>query len=503
MFVKVTPNNKGTSGNSSSSANIFEYLDKENRETGQSKNSDFFDLEKAGISTQEAVAAIDKNTGGLTADESKFFMLSINPSANEMKHLCAKILGKKAENIKDLSPLEIEKIESELKAYTNQVMDLYAMNFNKGLRNTDLVYKAVVEHKRHYNHKDKVVYENKILNAEIRSLKKDLAIISDLKNYSAVVNSRIKNLENQLHKDLKTGQVIVYDQELLKNQQQTLLDKQQLSAMLEDKGMGIDSNTLSDLKANLFDAETTKEIKQYYDLNKALVWYKNGEGKTKIVSEKAMMENDRIQREIQNQKDLISIYSDKQNDEAAIKDRIELLKNKLHKDPLGRVVKEGLLKPGFNTHVHVVVSRKTKKLLDSENNRTLPSKKISPNANSKGHTQKNVDGSTRQTGFNHEQFKSMTNELFQEKFGYKSSATEKYTSKVTSAVNSLASNTMGEEFSKASNYSQKAIKYVKIALQANPKSLAINLAKETVLKPFFKVSQEFKNILLKGQTLHR
>lgn len=503
MFVKVTPNIKGDGGNFASAANVVEYLDKENREVDNIK-AGFFDKEQNEISASDALNAIDDNSKGLASDESKFFMLSINPSQNEMKHLCKKLFKKEVHDISELSGAEKEILESELREFTNQTMDLYALNFDKNLRNTDLVYKAVIEHKRHYNHRDKLVIENQSLQQEIRALQKEAEIIKDLNAYQKTVSQRINSLQEKLYKT-SDGQAVVFDKELLDRQHAAIEDKQHLSSILDDKGMGIDQNTLQDLKDGLFDKETAAQITDYYKINKEIVWVKDPQkGSNRILTEKVMMDNERVLKEIQTQKDLLEIYSNKKGDN--ITQRIDALKAKLHRSTTGNVIKKGMLKPGFNSHVHVVVSRQTKKLLDKNGDRTIRAKKISPNANSRGHEQKNVDGTTRQTGFNHERFKEATNELFKKKFQYHSSKKESYQAKAVSATKRVAAagaSVMGEEFSKATNYSMQAANFVKLAMSANPKVLALNIAKKTVLKPLNKVSQEFKAILLKGQTLQR
>jgi len=147
MFVKVNSPQSGQ--NSGSCGDLAEYLDKE-------EETEFFSLNKDQVEKGEVIGEIDKNgTGGLKKHEDKFYMLTINPSQRELNHL----IGREANNTKELTQAEKLKLETYLKAYTHDVMSIYAKNFNRDNihDNNDLVYYAKIETERRFRHYDKDV----------------------------------------------------------------------------------------------------------------------------------------------------------------------------------------------------------------------------------------------------------------------------------------------------------------------------------------------------------
>ncbi len=132
---KVVYDNKG------SCARLVNYLAHEAKPQG--KEVAYFNGSRDNLTATEVTAAIDGNCKGLRREDAKFYSLVISPSADELKHI-----GNDAE---------------KLKAYTRQVMENYAQNFQfrdgKKLRGEDLVWFATFHQGREYNGLDKLVRE--------------------------------------------------------------------------------------------------------------------------------------------------------------------------------------------------------------------------------------------------------------------------------------------------------------------------------------------------------
>lgn len=132
---KVVYDNKG------SCARLVNYLAHEARPQG--KEVAYFNGSRDDITEAQVTKAIDGNCKGLRREDAKFYSLVISPSADELEHI-----GNDAE---------------KLKAYTRQVMENYAQNFQlkdgKKLRGEDLVWFATFHQGREYNGLDKPVRE--------------------------------------------------------------------------------------------------------------------------------------------------------------------------------------------------------------------------------------------------------------------------------------------------------------------------------------------------------
>ncbi len=132
---KVVYDNKG------SCARLVNYLAHEAKPQG--KEVAYFNGSRDNLTATEVTAAIDGNCKGLRREDAKFYSLVISPSADELKYI-----GNDAE---------------KLKAYTRQVMENYAQNFQfrdgKKLRGEDLVWFATFHQGREYNGLDKLVRE--------------------------------------------------------------------------------------------------------------------------------------------------------------------------------------------------------------------------------------------------------------------------------------------------------------------------------------------------------
>jgi hypothetical protein len=148
MYVKIHSAKKDN--NRGSCRDLINYLEKENQEKDLLNQEKFFDQKTSDVSFYSTQASIDNNKGKLGKDETKFYMISVNPSKNELRHISKSVSGREIKNISQLTALELKRYEEALKDYTRKVMDGYAKNFNKGLTCENLVYFGKVEHCRYY-----------------------------------------------------------------------------------------------------------------------------------------------------------------------------------------------------------------------------------------------------------------------------------------------------------------------------------------------------------------
>lgn len=499
MFVKISkPGNTPTTNNTGSSSTIMDYLSKENeeKEAGE-KLEKFFNNDRDDIYKHEAISIIDDaNKQGLKAKDSKFFMLTINPSERELKHLRDIASGHKKitqnkdgsstvnktnkpeKDISELSSKERENFDRMLKDYTNNVMDAYARNFDKDVTVNDLTYVAKLEEKREWGYKDKKVLENRDIEKELVSVRK---MITDLKKGRSVENL-IEDLSSQKHKF--NGEDIgknTFSNEDLDLNKLRLREKVEIKEQLEK-----DKNNY--------------ELKQKdWDLNEQIKWTDGG----KIVSPFVVKQNKEIDKKIAIlNKGKNGVFS--KDPVSSLEKYLKERSNEKHKDQEGNEVRAGLEKKGMQQHVHVVVHRKTK-----------DGKFISPMAKSKGHEQVDEKGVSRKIGFNHEQFKVAANEIFNEKFAYKSNEKEQYSpkekpilnhdkvkgkikGKIKGEVNKKVNEIMGKEYAQAKNNTQKTIKagkaIAKVVMSANPTQAVVNISNEVKKKLQMDLKQKVKEI---------
>lgn len=133
---------------------LADYLSKEAHERDGSAG--FFSHEKDCIARDEAIRMVDANHLHLKRGQDKFFMLTLNPSAEELRHLIEKATGKVCDDFRTLPLSDRSLVYAELREYARQAMDNYAACFNReGISSGgDLVYFAKIESKRHYSPAD-------------------------------------------------------------------------------------------------------------------------------------------------------------------------------------------------------------------------------------------------------------------------------------------------------------------------------------------------------------
>lgn len=143
MVAIVHPPDNGAISNNGSSALLVAYLSKE-------KDSElgFFTHQEEQIAPIDVQEALDGNCGQLGKSDSKFYMLSLNPSHDE---LCS-VIGRSVNDKSELTEEDIAKIEGYLKELTHKAMDAYALNFQRDKVQSadDLLYFARIETRREY-----------------------------------------------------------------------------------------------------------------------------------------------------------------------------------------------------------------------------------------------------------------------------------------------------------------------------------------------------------------
>lgn len=147
MFARVHKASETKGGNKGSSTDLATYLDKE-------KDNDlkFFSHSENDIPVHKVVNSIDNNRAQIGKNESKFFMLTLNPSDKEIKHL----IGKDVQTLDDLSANERKELFLKMEDFTKKAMDKYAENFNRPTVKSgdDLMYFARIETERIYKKDD-------------------------------------------------------------------------------------------------------------------------------------------------------------------------------------------------------------------------------------------------------------------------------------------------------------------------------------------------------------
>lgn len=129
--------------NSGSVSQLASYLDKD-----KDSVSGFFTNEREHIDASEVILSIDNNRSKLTNDDDKFYMLTLNPSHDE---LCS-VIGRSVNDRSELSVEELGQINDYLKRLTHDAMDAYALNFQRASvrSGNDLLYFARIEQSRIY-----------------------------------------------------------------------------------------------------------------------------------------------------------------------------------------------------------------------------------------------------------------------------------------------------------------------------------------------------------------
>ncbi len=135
MHAKIQGGGSGRTANQGSSGGLVRYLeheDWENIKNGKPMEP-FFSHRENQVNPTTVIDKLDNNKRKLCKKDAKFYLLTLSPSADELRHL-------------GNTPQEQSK---KLKEFIRQgFMEQYAASFNKGLHAKDIMYYAKVHHHR-------------------------------------------------------------------------------------------------------------------------------------------------------------------------------------------------------------------------------------------------------------------------------------------------------------------------------------------------------------------
>ena len=139
-YIKI--NGGEIDDNKGSCQKLVNYLNKENDSGSLANRTFFFSANEDRVKSNEVIQHIDQNVGQLRKDESKFYMITLNFSPAELKH--------------------IRNNKEKIKEYTRGVIEDYARNFKgRELKPEDIIWYAKIEDTRYYKGTDRKVKEGK------------------------------------------------------------------------------------------------------------------------------------------------------------------------------------------------------------------------------------------------------------------------------------------------------------------------------------------------------
>ncbi|ASO07444.1 mobilization protein [Arenibacter algicola] len=165
-------------------ADFVAYLEKENEKRSIEDQEHFFNQFDSVVPTDEVVREIDGNTAKLKRNEPKFYSITVNPSAYELKRL--------------------QNSSEDLKRFTVELMKEYAACFNREIEGRpvyldDIKFFAKIEHQRTFKGTDWQVRENQPYATKILELKNQIGRIEQGKAQGNIrnLNKQISRLEKE------------------------------------------------------------------------------------------------------------------------------------------------------------------------------------------------------------------------------------------------------------------------------------------------------------------
>ncbi|MCA5005674.1 DUF5712 family protein [Sphingobacterium bovistauri] len=212
MHINITTSETGD--NKGSCGALVAYLEKENKDKKRLEDHEnWFNGKSAFIKPHEVRIGIDNNIAKLGKEDSKFFLININPSQKELDFL--------------ISQFGEEGVKDKLKEFAIKVMDEYAKNFKRDtIRNhKDLLWYGKLENYRYYGYNDKEV-KNGIRERGVRKEGQQLhlqIIVSrkDITNKIKLSPQNTSRGKNSTHSE-KLGQ---FDRTAFKQSGESLFDE--------------------------------------------------------------------------------------------------------------------------------------------------------------------------------------------------------------------------------------------------------------------------------------
>lgn len=165
-------------------ADFVAYLEKENEQRSIEDQEHFFNQFDSVVANDEVVREIDGNASKLKRNEPKFYSITVNPSAYELKRL--------------------QNSSEDLKRYTIELMKEYAACFNREIEGRpvsldDIKFFAKIEHQRTFKGMDWQVRENQPYATKILELKNQIGRIEQGKAQGNIrnLNKQISRLERE------------------------------------------------------------------------------------------------------------------------------------------------------------------------------------------------------------------------------------------------------------------------------------------------------------------
>lgn len=155
MYITITAQNLDKTF-SQSSADLVDYLEKENEGKEPELQEHFFNQNEDRVPQEHVVKEIDGNTAKLKKTEPKFYSMTINPSQRELKH--------------------INNDAEKLRQYVRAVMKDYATSFHRDrdVSVKDIKYYAKIEYERTYKGFDKEIRQNQPFKGQIAKLENQI-----------------------------------------------------------------------------------------------------------------------------------------------------------------------------------------------------------------------------------------------------------------------------------------------------------------------------------------
>lgn len=171
MYCKIhkPDSTPGVSNNREGCDKLATYLSKEDKLSALHPKP-FFSHTSNAVMKETVVNRINSNKRTLKNKQDKFYMLTINPSQKELQHLIYKVTERKVTSFDELSFNEQESVLQELRNYTRDCMDQYALNFNRSTINSgsDLVYFGKIEEHRKYVDTDEEVTSGRAKTGDLK-----------------------------------------------------------------------------------------------------------------------------------------------------------------------------------------------------------------------------------------------------------------------------------------------------------------------------------------------
>jgi hypothetical protein len=350
----------------------------------------FFDQHRNDVASFEVTQKIDNNIAKLGRDESKFYMLSINPSGKEQKHIISQITDRRVESIEKLTRSERIQFEKKLKDYARGVMDGYARNFNRRIYDKHKVNeKAISDFKNSLNRFQENLtgkiegISNKDLKKHTNDFRRQIDQITESKLDVKTINS----FERPFLKELEKYNTAI--QELAEKNKNLTQLQGEINKELVKISKGFDESFKRDMAGRDLLYFGQVEHTRKYTLEDAKRDIKQIKGPI------SRSEEDRLSNLIISRKEVVS------KDTLS---KIERTKDIRVAEIYSRIGRE---KEGLQSHVHIIVSRR-----DIDNKL-----KLSPFANARN-ANNQLDGRKVQIGFDRKKFVQITEKKFDQTFEY-------------------------------------------------------------------------------------